>query len=224
MTQIWRDLLFAHWRVPQAAIQSLVRPLVTGDLELDTFDGDAWISVTPFHMSVRPRGMPIVPGMSALPELNCRTYVKSENKPGVFFFSLDTASLMAVLGARIAYHLPYFHARMRVTKHDDTISYSAHRGRAVWRADYGPDGEVEQAQPGTADHWLTERYCLYSTWRGTVYRGEIHHCRWPLQRAWAKIDENSVTQAAGIAVSGPPERLAFSRELKVLIWPLRRVS
>jgi uncharacterized protein YqjF (DUF2071 family) len=106
MTQIWRDLLFAHWRVPAAAL----RPLVTQRLELDTFDGHAWISVTPFLMSVRPRGMPILPGMSALPELNCRTYVRMERKPGVFFFSLDTASRAAVLGARAAYHLPYFHA------------------------------------------------------------------------------------------------------------------
>ena len=220
MTQIWRDLLFAHWRVPAAAL----RPLVTQRLELDTFDGHAWVSVTPFYMSVRPRGMPILPGMSALPELNCRTYVRTEGKPGVFFFSLHTASRAAVLGARAGYHLPYFHARMRVTKRGGTISYSARRGRAAWQADYGPDSPVEHALPGTADHWLTERYCLYAAWRGGVYRGEIHHGRWPLQRAWAKIQENSVAQAAGVEISGPPALLAFSRELKVLIWPLRRIG
>jgi uncharacterized protein len=168
--------------------------------------------------------MPIVPGMSALPELNCRTYVSTEGKPGVFFFSLDTASRAAVVGARAGYHLPYFHARMRVTKRDDTISYFAQRGRARWQAEYGPDSPVEQALPGTLDHWLTERYCLYSAWRGALYRGEIHHARWPLQRAWARIQKNSVLQAAGVEISEPPALLAFSRELKVLIWPLRRIG
>ena len=220
MTQIWRDLLFAHWRVPVAA----VRPLIPGGLELDTFDGEAWISVTPFHMSVRPRGMPILPGMSALPELNCRTYVRTEGKPGVFFFSLDTASRAAVLGARTAYHLPYFRARMCVTKRDGTISYSSHRGKAAWLADYAPISPVVHALPGALDHWLTERYCLYTGWRGRVYRGEIHHAPWPLQKAWAKIAENSVAQAAGVEASGPPALLGFSRELKVLIWPLQRIG
>jgi uncharacterized protein YqjF (DUF2071 family) len=220
MTQIWRDLLFAHWRVRAAA----VRPLVNRRLELDTFDGEAWISVTPFHMSVRPRGMPILPGMSALPELNCRTYVRTEGKPGVFFFSLDTASRAAVVGARAGYHLPYFHARMRVTKCDGTISYSSHRGQSGWQAEYGPNAPVAPASPETLEHWLTERYCLYTAWRDGVYRGEIHHAPWPLQRAWAKIEENSVPQAAGLEASGPPALLAFSRELKVLIWSLRRIG
>src|SRR5689334_17559552 len=124
MVQVWRDLLFAHWSFPPAVI----RPLVPGELALDTFDERAWISITPFHMSLRVRGLPPLPGMFDFPELNCRTYVTLRGKPGIYFFSLDTANRAAVWGASTFYHLPYFHARMRVEKEAESISYSSIRG------------------------------------------------------------------------------------------------
>lgn len=220
MVQVWRDLLFAHWKLAPSAI----RHLVPRELELDLFDGRAWITIAPFHMSIRGRGLPPLPGMLAVPELNCRTYVGVRGKPGVYFFSLDIASGMAAWAARTFYHLPYFHARMRRRVVNGSISYSSQRGSAVWRALYSPRAGVQHASPGTLDHFLTERYCLYSVWKGRTYRGEIHHLPWPLQRADAEIEANTIGAAAGIPLSGSPEAVSFARELKVLIWPIERLG
>jgi uncharacterized protein len=220
MVQVWRDLLFAHWNVSPAAI----RPLVPHQLELDLFRGDAWISITPFHMSLRLRGLPPLPGMFDFPELNCRTYVNVGGKPGICFFSLDTTNRAAVWGARSFYHLPYFHAQMRIEQSGDSVSYYSKRGEAVWRATYAPASPAQRAQPGSLDYFLAERYCLYTVWKGRTYRGDIHHVPWPLQSASVKIEENTVAQAAGIQLPAAPAAVAFSRELKVLIWSLERIS
>ncbi len=220
MVQVWRDLLFAHWKLSPATI----RHLVPEQLELDIFAGYAWVSITPFHMSLRLRGLPAFPGMLDFPELNCRTYVRVQGKPGIFFFSLDTANRAAVCGARSFYHLPYFHARMRIDKKNETFSYSSKRGEAVWRATYVPTSVARRAEPGTLDYFLAERYCLYTVWKGRTYRGEIHHVPWPLQAASVQIEENSVARAAGIELPDTPDAVSFSRELKVLIWSLERVD
>jgi uncharacterized protein len=220
MVQVWRDLLFAHWSLPPAAI----RGLVPRQLELDTFDGTAWVSITPFHMSLRLRGLPPVPGMLDFPELNCRTYVTAQGKPGIYFFSLDTANRAAVWGARAFYHLPYFHARMRIEKQNDSISYSSKRGAAVWCGAYAPTSAARRAEPGSLDYFLAERYCLYAIWKGRTYRGEIHHVPWPLQAASVRIQENSIARTAGIALPDNPSAASFARELEVLIWPIERVG
>ncbi len=220
MVQVWRDLLFAHWSVPHAAIQRLVPEQLT----LDTFDGQAWVSITPFHMSLRLRGLPPLPGMRDLPELNCRTYVTVENKPGIYFFSLDIANYAAVFGARAFYHLPYFHAHMEIEKQGDSFSYFSCRGRVSWRATYAPVSAARKAAPGSLDYFLAERYCLYTVWHGRTYRGEIHHAPWPLQDTAATIDENTVAAAAGIQLPHAPRAVSFARELKVLIWTLERIG
>lgn len=220
MVQVWRDLLFAHWSLPPASIQHLVPE----QLLLDTFDGKAWVSITPFHMSLRLRGLPPLPGMLDLPELNCRTYVKAEGKAGIYFFSLDIVSRLAVFGARTFYHLPYFHARMGIEKRGGSFSYLSNRGEAKWRATYGPTSAARRAEPGSLDYFLAERYCLYAVRKGRTYRGEIHHVPWPLQGASVNIEENTVAQAAGIELPPGPRVASFSRELKVLIWPLERIG
>ena len=220
MVQVWRDLLFAHWNLAPAAIRSLVPQ----QLELDTFDGSAWVSITPFHMSVRLRGLPPFPGMLDFPELNCRTYVTVQGKPGIYFFSLDTANRAAVWGARTFYHLPYFHARMQVKKEADSISYSSKRADAVWRGNYTPISAPRRAEPGSLDYFLAERYCLYTIWKGRTYRGEIHHLPWLLQDARVRIEENSIARAARIELPASPAGVSFARELKVLIWTLERIA
>jgi uncharacterized protein len=220
MVQVWRDLLFAHWNLPAAAI----RRLVPQQLELDTFDGWAWVTITPFHMSVRLRGLPPFPGMLDFPELNCRTYVTADGKPGIYFFSLDTANRAAVWGARTFYRLPYFHARMQIEKENDSISYSSKRGDALWRGTYTPTSAPRRAEPGSLDYFLAERYCLYTIWKGRTYRGEIHHVPWPLQAASVRIQENSIARTAGIELPDTPSAVSFARELEVLIWPLERTG
>ena len=124
MTQTWHDLLFAHWAVDVEALRARV-PLA---LDLDLWDERAWLGIVPFRMTnVAPRGIPAVPGLSAFPELNVRTYVRVGDKPGVFFFSLDAATATAVYGARLLFGLPYYTAAMDVREQDGNIHYRSRR-------------------------------------------------------------------------------------------------
>ena len=222
MKQEWNDLLFAHWPLEPQYIRQFVPP----ELPLDTFDGQAWIAVTPFHMTgVRPRGIPALPGLSAFPELNVRTYVKLGDKPGVFFFSLDCANAPAVWSARTFYHLPYFRAQMSVTVGPRGVVYSSQRanGAAQLHASYRAVSEVFQSRPETLEHFLTERYCLYAVHRGRIYRAEIHHAPWPLQSATATFAVNTMATAAGIKLPDTEPLLHFAQRIEVLIWRLRRI-
>jgi uncharacterized protein len=219
MKQTWHDLLFAHWPLSTAVI----RPLVPSQLTLDTFDGQCWVGVVPFHMSgIRARGLPPLPGLSRFPELNVRTYVTQGSKPGVYFFSLDAANLPAVWAARAFYHLPYFHAEMSSREIGGSIQYASRRrrGPGEFRGQYRPTGEVHLREKGSLEHWLTERYCLYTTHRGQVLSGEIHHLQWPLQDAAAEFETSTVAAAAGIELPASPASLLFARRLEVFIWPL----
>lgn len=219
MVQVWHDLLFAHWPIAFESLRGLVPP----QLPLDTFEGRCWVGVVPFWMSgVRARGLPAFPGVSRFPELNVRTYVTYRGKPGVYFFSLDAASQVAVWGARAFYHLPYFFAEMKVENASGEIDYYSSRrnAQAEFRGRYRPIAPVEFRQPETLEHWLTERYCLYTVHRDKVYRGEIHHAPWPLQNASAHIQVNSMASAAGIVLPGTEPLLHFAKRQDVLIWPL----
>jgi len=240
IAQSWHDLLFAHWPIPLAEL----RRLVPACLDLDAYDGQGWIGVVPFRMSgVRPRGLPALPWLSSFAELNVRTYVRGvaggdEVKPGVFFFSLDAANPVAVAIARAVFHLPYFRADMVCALEGEAVRYSSrrtHAGVAVGELEgrYGPTGPVYQARPGTLEHWLTERYCLYAVSpfdRGSVegphrvYRSEIHHDPWPLQPAFADLARNSVAESMGVPIAGPPSQLHFARRIDVVVWPPRRLS
>jgi uncharacterized protein YqjF (DUF2071 family) len=220
--QSWCDLLFAHWPVSVAQL----RPLVPDALEIQEFDGTSWIGVVPFQMrGVSRRGVPDLPWLSAFAELNLRLYVAFDGKPGVWFLSLDAANPIAVWAARRWFSLPYFHARM-------SVQTAAASGEVVYRsarlsrpdgiefgAVYRPTSEPYCAAPGTLEHWLTERYCLYaqSPTRGLICV-DIHHRPWPLQRAEARIERNDLFRPHGLAVPGPPELLHFSRRIDALAW------
>lgn len=221
MEQTWHDLLFAHWPIAPDKL----RPLVPARLSLETFDGQCWVAVAPFHMTgVRARWTPALPGVSAFPELNVRTYVSYEGKPGVYFFSLDAGSRLAAMAARLTYHLPYFHSDMKVADTNSWIEYSCVRGNK-WEfcGRYKPIAPVERRRPGTLPNWLSERYCLYAVARDAIYRAEIHHEQWPLQDAEAEISSNTMAGAAGIELPNIKPLLHFSRKLQVLIWPLKKV-
>src|SRR5262249_21963745 len=171
MRQTWNDLLFAHWPLTP----ELLRPLVPQQLALDLFEGSAWVAVTPFHMSdVRTRALPAPPWLSAFPELNVRTYVVYRGTPGVFFFSLDAGRLLAVWGARYGYFLPYPHAHMRVKVSGDEIAYSSRRlcGSVEFRGHYRPISPPRPREKGSVEHFLTERYCLFTVARKHVFRGD----------------------------------------------------
>jgi uncharacterized protein YqjF (DUF2071 family) len=220
MRQTWNDLLFAHWRLEP----KYVRQFVPRQLSLDVFDGGAWLAVTPFHMTdVRPRRTPPVPWLSTFPELNVRTYVVYKGTPSVFFFSLDAARLLAVWAARYGYLLPYFHAKMRVHMEGHRIIYNSRRLKmpAEFRGQYWPISAVRRWGKNSLEHFLTERYCLFTVLGDRVYRGDIHHVPWPLQDAEAEIEINTMPRPAGIQLPPAKPLLHFAKKLDVLIWPLR---
>jgi uncharacterized protein YqjF (DUF2071 family) len=216
----WHDLLFLHWPVRASVLRPLIPPL----LELDTFDGSAWIGIVPFRMAgVHPHYIPALPRVSAFTELNVRTYVTAEEKPGVWFFSLDAASATAVRAARLTFGLPYYDALMSCTRAEETVDYVSTRvhrrsPRAGFVARYRPVGPVTHAPSGTVDRWLTERYCLY-VWRGsTLWRGDIHHIPWPLQPAEAEIIQNSMLEPLRLTLPDVAPLLHFAPRLEVVAW------
>ena len=227
MGMSWRDLLFMHWPVEADAL----RPLVPPSLSIDTFDGNAWLGVVPFDMvGVRPHFVPAVPGISNFPEINLRTYVTAEDRPGVWFFSLDAHNRLAVRLARATFHLPYFDAEMSCHASGDQVDYRSirtHKGAppADFVARYGPSGRPFESGPGSIESFLTERYCLYSAdGRNNVRRGEIHHQMWPLQPAEVEVRTLAMTQQIGLK---PPETepiLHFSKRLDVLAWLPRKIA
>ena len=224
----WRDLLFMHWPVPAESL----RPLIPPALQLDAFEGRAWLGVVPFRMEgVRPRYLPSVRGVSSFPELNLRTYVTPESggKPGVWFFSLDAHNPLAVRLARTFFHLPYFDARMRCVGKEEVFyeSVRTHRGTpgARFSGRYKPTSRPFEAAPGTLEHFLTARYCLYSADKlGRVYRGNIHHAPWSLQHAEAEVEVNTLSKTTGVSLPATEPHLLFSRSLEVVAWLPRRLA
>ncbi len=227
MAQAWHDLLFAHWPIAPEPL----RGRLPRALELDTFDGTAWVGVVPFRMSgVRLRGTPPLPWFSAFPELNVRTYVKYGERPGVWFLSLDAARWLAVAVARAWFCLPYYRARMSCTRDGGDVVYTSLRTeagtpKAELAARYGPRGDVFPARPGTLEHWLTERYCLYTlSRRGHVMLAEIDHSRWALQPAEAIFEKNTMTQAHGIELPARAPFVHFARRQDVVVWAPQRAT
>ncbi|MFI5272774.1 MAG: YqjF family protein [Ktedonobacterales bacterium] len=228
MRQTWDELLFAHWPVPAMALAERLPPGLT----LDTWEGRAWLGIVPFRMrGVRLRAAPTIPGCAAFPELNLRTYVTAQDKPGVWFLSLDAGSPLAVAAARATYSLPYYTAHMRCCARDGAITYDsrryAHRGAAPasFSARYWPVGDLFTARPGTLDHFLTERYCLYTAGRrDQLLRADITHAPWRLQAAAAEIAANTIAAAAGITLSETaPPLLHYAAHQEALAWAPRRV-
>jgi uncharacterized protein len=227
MVQKWQNLLFAHWPIPFETL----RPLVPSVLPLDTYDGTAWLGITPFVLrGLRSRGLPPIPGLSEFPEINVRTYVTLGGKPGVYFFSLDAASRAAVIGARLTFGLPYFFSRARVDPISDAFDYRSTRDdlrghAATFRAQYRAARNTFHAEPGTLEYFLTERYALYTVGKlGKVWRAEIDHEPWPLQVAQAEIRTNTMASAADIPLPNREPLLHFGRFVDVRVWRPKRVG
>lgn len=226
MTQTWHNLLFAHWSLSPDAL----RQVIPSELELDTFDGEAWLGIIPFRLSgVRLRGWPAMPFVSGFPEINVRTYVVRDGKPGVYFMSLDADNPLGIMLARPWFRLAYHYSRINVQAVADKIRFDSHRKAgsgsrcADFKATYGHCHEPPfLALPGTLEHWLTERYCYYSVSRShRIYRCDTHHEPWPLQRAQALIGENTMSLSHGISLPDREPLLHYSRYMKALVWRVR---
>lgn len=230
----WTDLLFAHWRVPA----DLLRPLIPDRLELDTFDGDAWLGMVPFHIrGLRLSWLPAVPGLSEFHETNLRTYVHFKGRdPGVWFFSLDAANWPAVEVARWKWHLNYYHATMDVVRREDRIWYRSRRRdhRSAIRAEVEVDAAIgdpllaateTSVAPGTLEHFLAERYFLYAAdARGGLYSGRVWHRPYRVRSAEVLHCRESLSESIGVTPSGPPEHALFCDGVDVEVFPLRPLT
>lgn len=222
----WRHLLFAHWKIDSA----LLRPLIPGRLTIETFDGAAWIGVIPFTMEgVRAAWAPPIPGIADFHELNVRTYVTDGEMSGVWFFSLDAASRVAVRAARATYALPYYDARMSLERDYREIRYSSHRIHrgapdAALEAKWEVGERLPLAEPGSIAHFLTERYCLYSARGERIHRAEIHHDPWPLHESALTQWDSSMVAALGLPEPQGDPLLHGAPRLDVRAWRPRRLT
>jgi uncharacterized protein YqjF (DUF2071 family) len=223
--QNWGKLLFIHRPIPAESL----RPLIPGRLEIDTFEGQAWIGVVPFTMwGIRPSFTPPIPGVNTFHELNVRTYVHLDGVPGVWFLSLDAANRVAVRMARALFHLPYFDANMELSQRDKTIHYLSsrtHEGAAPaeletsWSFGEG----LAETQPGSLDFFLTERYCLYAASGRRLFRCRIWHQPWPLKAAELLDFRSTMIESFGLKTLGGDTLVHYAESLKVDVWRLRRV-
>jgi uncharacterized protein len=226
MHQSWGGLLFMHWPVPARSL----RPLIPDPLAIDTFEGVAWVGITPFTTwGLRPVLLPAVPFLSESHEINVRTYVHLNGTPGVWFFSLDANNPLAIWGARLAFHLPYFAARMSIERQDSTIHFTSrrthrHAASAEFEASWTVGDRLAQPEPGSLDFFLIERYCLYAARKGKLYRARIFHRPWPLHAARLLSCRSTMIEAQRLH-SPKAEPLLHQQgdPLRVQIWPPVRV-
>ena len=229
ISQSWNDLLFAHFAIDPPALRRLVPDALT----LDLYDGVAWLTISPCCTShMRPSGIPPVPGLSFFPQVNLRTYVTLQGKPGILYFSVDAANLSVVWFARTFFRMQFWHSAIQVSgatiqaraSQDRSIYFRSSRlnGRATHPSEldvvYAPEGNSWRARRGSLDEFLTERYCVYSWNRRTYYRTEVHHQPWLLQRASVEIRTNSIADSLGLTLPATPDLCHFSRSLKMLAW------
>ncbi|MEA2720994.1 MAG: uncharacterized protein QOJ39_2858 [Candidatus Eremiobacteraeota bacterium] len=223
----WVDAVFLHWPVPAGSLRSRI----PAGLELDTFDGAAWVSIVAFHIvRAHHRGVPPALAWRSFPEINVRTYVRDGERAGVWFFSLDAGSRVAVELGRRVLHLPYCRASIasafepgRMSYHLERTDARAPAGCFIAHAAYA--GDARTAAPGTLEHWLVERYCFFTVnRRGRTLRGDVAHDPWPLRDATVRVNENSLLEAAGIAPSTSAAIAHVSSGVATRAWPLQTAA
>ncbi|HZI17770.1 MAG TPA: DUF2071 domain-containing protein [Pyrinomonadaceae bacterium] len=224
MRQSWLKLLFMHWRMPAGELRRLIPERLT----IDTFEGEAWVGLTPFTIrDALPTFVPPLPWVGDFHEVNVRTYVRLDGFPGVWFFSLDANSLAAVAGARAVFSLPYYRADITLGEEGETIVYSAAREGAeppaVFEATYGAGEPLPRAEPGSLDFFLVERYCLYTSDGEKLYRCRIAHQPWPLRRASLSGFRSTLIEADGLPSPHGDPLLHFGGPVNVEVWPLEEV-
>ncbi|OIK07631.1 hypothetical protein BIV60_27070 [Bacillus sp. MUM 116] len=228
MKQSWRNLLFAHWPIPV----NLMRPLIPKPLQLDTYECYAWIGIIVFIIDgIYLRGIPRLPLFAKFPEINVRTYVHYNGKPGVYFLSLDAPHWATYTIARKWYRLPYYQSLIQFWKDHSGFYFNSVRSDrkspflAGFNGNFMASSRVFFAGEGTIDQWLTERYCLYSVdKKGNLFCGDIDHIPWPLQTAEADIYKNTLVTPFGFEPPKTQPLLHFSQGVDSVFANIKRVG
>jgi uncharacterized protein len=226
-SQHWLDLLFAHWQVPP----EVLRPHVPSTLEIDSWNGLAYVSAVAFRMDyIRPRGLPSLGWFSRFLELNLRTYVIYRGEPAVYFLSIHAGKRVAVFLARCFTPLPYVYARMHCSRQAaGGFRYDSERatagGDAVFKAEFTPVAEPQETRPESLEAWLLERYCLYADdARDTLFRAVVRHRPWTYQPVTGMKLANTLGSPFGLDLTRPPDKVHFSPGLRAVIWPFGAVE
>ena len=217
--QLWRDLLFLHWEVPASLLQSLIpKPLV-----VDEFEGKAFIGLVPFVMkNVRPRWWKLGYGFNFL-ETNMRTYVVHQGMPGVYFFSLDANSVIAVLAANLGWSLPYYVARQSIRQNSDRIAYSNARigSHAAVQVEYSIGEHLGPSKIHSLEHFLLERYLLFVERHGVMHSGQVSHTPYPAQQATVLSLKQTMLEAVGLSKTDrPPDYAHYAAGVDVEVFPM----
>jgi uncharacterized protein YqjF (DUF2071 family) len=218
----WETLTFVHWRVDPAQIQ----PLLPDGLQVDLYDGAAWVSLTPFVMAnMRPLGVPALPGgfavpglkkiprlgdVSSTPETNLRTYVRGpDGRDGLWFLTIDVGSAAVAAAIRAAVGAPYHNARMSVEHRGDTVTYTGSRSgdRQAYRLQVRPGDKLV---PTDLEIWLTSRWRAYTAHLGRVLVTPVEHESWPLRQASMVSLEQNLTDSVGLFGLSQPDLMQFS--------------
>ncbi|RUL49875.1 YqjF family protein [Lysinibacillus antri] len=215
MKQTWSENLFVHYPVKKEHLQKLIpKPL-----QLDTYDNRAWVSIVPYFIqNMRGHGMPAIPGTKEFAGFNLRTYVRANEKPGVYFFHLGASNWFATKGAKTFFQLPYFYEDIRMDKEKEMVHFQA-PGKLVCA--YKGASKPYHPSKGSLDEWLVERYCLYTTnQKGKLFQGNILHPSWVLYDAEAEFQENTLLSRYNITPESDRPILHFAHKREVAIWPL----
>ena len=220
ISQEWRDLTFMHWKVEPSRLQ----PHLPTGLAIDLFEDEAYVGVIPFVMkNVRPRGLPAVPGISTFAEFNVRTYVVKDGQPGVFFLTLDAKSLVTCMHAPRAYGLAYRYAKAKVKRRGEAIAWRSRRSSdgAQLVGTSSPMGTEQVAQPHTLEHFLFERYCLYTEHKGCLRRAYVFHEPWVFHEGEVRLENNSLLESYGMGLEVlVPDLIHVSKGLPVKTWSI----
>lgn len=214
--QTREDVLLAHWPVRLEHLARLLPP----ELAADAWEGEAWVAIAAYRVTaLRVRGLPPLPGLSSFPQLEIAALVTVGDRPGLWLFSLEVTKSLLVEAAKRAHRLPAYHAQITVERDGDDVVFAAERDGLGFRARYAGTGGAQRPQPGTLEHFLTERYALYTADGGRLYRAELHHPPWRLEQATATIESATL---APLPLERPPITLYAARQ-DVLVWPLEEL-
>ena len=208
--QEWNNALFLHWKVPFAAL----RKLVPVGLTLDTFYGNAYVSLVAFTMQkIRLRNLPAIKFVSEFDEINIRTYIDNDNRKGVYFLSIEAEKQLSVYIAKALSGLPYRKSNIhRTLGNCKSVNL---RDRSSLDTEF----EVKKVltQKAALDHWLTERYCLYHDKAEVIYRYDIHHKEWEIKDVHMKR-LNLDYKIGDLNLTNEPDSIHYSEGVKVLAW------
>ncbi|MEK3889702.1 YqjF family protein [Bacillus sp. FSL K6-3431] len=226
MTQMWENLLFSHWPIPLDIIRKHVPP----SLKMDLYQGSAWLGVIPFYVNhMKLRGVPEIPYLRSYIELNVRTYVTYQGKPGIYFFRLDANKWPAVIGGRIVAFLPYRLAQMNMKITDNKIYFQSESqnpsgSKKVLNLTYSSTSKAYLPPQNSLEYWLFERYCFFTARGNHLYRGDIHHDRWRVCSAEAMVHTNTIASFLPHSFFESSPLVHFTAQKKVFIWPLNKLT